>query len=723
MHREFHASCKRFFSAQAAISIVLSPGLLSPPCEAMATSSAAASKDASAAQPAASAAQPATTEADYQSLQMLLSKQSVKIGQFKVIVFRPWVDTYTYQWEGKPRETTSWRCTLVNAADPTLYCVGEFKHTAKNKAAFDKNKIAHEHGTVLILSNVSFVEGAKSQYMSCSVRVNINMASTKVTGVFTPPSAVQPVPKTSVAQTKEIQQNQNFDMTAFILSSGLPRHGGEGRKAFDLELADGSKDEASGKMQTVEVTVFASESEADALLDFAGESIAQRHPVSFFNLTGAKNKENTAYTFASARKGFSMIVAESPRASEMRAKAPELYNLEEKAPVPKTQWTPIESFFSQSATGTTIKFLKSMGTSAATGIEAIDAQSTLWQLNWVQILEPVLGTSLRAKDESRLWFQVLLRDFHGSMAIYMTEAAALKCAGQANASSFEEAHRAGRLCFPIVASVKILRKKGDDSNFDYYVVDCGEQDYASAPTTKTLELLNLLPRQAQSSSVEQPADTFLAAPLADIHASAFYPLTVRYTYQTLPETLSLLAAASADGVTKGTTIYNCTSVLALVGSSNMSQKESINKTGTTVTTHGVKDLLADDGREYTLTAHCATDTHMDFMLTPPKRAADQKALVVICGMLDNDKDANSAEQPARNFLVESVQPLHDDDAKVAKALLLKLISLIALAGQSAAMKRERSDWSPTSNPASQAKCRSIARYPTGDEIPSYQRSA
>ena len=161
-------------------------------------------------------------------------------------------------------------------------------------------------------------------------------------------------------------------------------------------------------------------------------------------------------------------------------------------------------------------------------------------------------------------------------------------------------------------------KKADDSNVNFCVVDCDEQQYQSAPTTKTLDVLKLLPRQSQNGSVEQPAVTFVAASLADIRASTFYPLTVRYAEQTLPETLSPSKNPSAANVKKGTTICNCTSVLALVASKQASQKETMNEKGTTVTTHGVADLLADDGREYTLTAHCTTDTHMDFMLTPPK---------------------------------------------------------------------------------------------------------
>ena len=214
----------------------------------------------------------------------------------------------------------------------------------------------------------------------------------------------------------------------------------------------------------------------------------------------------------------------------------------------------------------------------------------------------------------------------------------------------------------------------------------------------------------------------MAASLADIRASTFYPLTVRYAEQTLPETLSPSKNPSAANVKKGTTICNCTSVLALVASKQASQKETMNEKGTTVTTHGVADLLADDGREYTLTAHCTTDTHMDFMLTPPKRVKQQAALVLICGTLDHNNNATSAEQPVQKFLVESILPPHDEDAQVAKASLLKLISLIAFAGQRGAEKRENSGWSADESPAKMARCRSLARYPTGDSIPSYSKS-
>ena len=91
----------------------------------------------------------ASQDGSTQSLKMLLTKQSAKIGEFKVIVFKPWEDTYAYQWEGQQRETTAWRCVLVSAEDSRQYCQGEFKLTTKNKDAYEKNKQMHKEGTLL----------------------------------------------------------------------------------------------------------------------------------------------------------------------------------------------------------------------------------------------------------------------------------------------------------------------------------------------------------------------------------------------------------------------------------------------------------------------------------------------------------------------------------------------------------------------------------------------
>ena len=129
---------------------------------------------------------------------------------------------------------------------------------------------------------VALVEDAKTQYNSCSVRATVNLASTTLSKVLEDNSAVQPVPKTTVAETAQLQQDQNFDLTALVLSRSQQRNGGDGRKAFDLELADGSIDEWSGNVQTLSLTIFAPDDQLITMLEFADKAISYQVPVSFF---------------------------------------------------------------------------------------------------------------------------------------------------------------------------------------------------------------------------------------------------------------------------------------------------------------------------------------------------------------------------------------------------------------------------------------------------------
>ena len=76
----------------------------------------------------------------------------------------------------------------------------------------------------------------------------MNVAATTLSKVLEDHSAVQPVLKTTIAETTQLMIGQNFDLTALVLSRTKERKGGDDRKAFDFELADGSTDEVSGKV-------------------------------------------------------------------------------------------------------------------------------------------------------------------------------------------------------------------------------------------------------------------------------------------------------------------------------------------------------------------------------------------------------------------------------------------------------------------------------------------
>ena len=50
---------------------------------------------------------------------------------------------------------------LVSADDPTEYCNGEYKLTAKKKSSFEKHVKAYRYGTTVVMKAVSLVEDAK----------------------------------------------------------------------------------------------------------------------------------------------------------------------------------------------------------------------------------------------------------------------------------------------------------------------------------------------------------------------------------------------------------------------------------------------------------------------------------------------------------------------------------------------------------------------------------
>ena len=91
----------------------------------------------------------------------------------------------------------------------------------------------------------------------------------------------------------------------------------------------------------------------------------------------------------------------------------------------------------------------------------------------------------------------------------------------------------------------------------------------------------------------------------------------------------------------------------------------------------------------------------------------------VIGVIDADTD--SAEQPAKGFLVDDVKLLTPQEANALKPMLLKMLYFATLAGQ-ISRKRAREPWSPTENPAEAAPCRILGRSPTGPELPDYAPS-
>ena len=121
---------------------------------------------------------------------------------------------------------------------------------------------------------------------------------------------------------------------------------------------------------------------------------------------------------------------------------------------------------------------------------ALDDEETLWQLNRVQLSEPPTDSSIKTKDGKRLFFITQIRDFTKQMSLPMTEQAALRLTQMPDAEAFEAAHTDGKLWFPPLCAVKVLRRPSkensasqsdDDKQFDCIIVDATEQ-HTTEPT-------------------------------------------------------------------------------------------------------------------------------------------------------------------------------------------------------------------------------------------------
>jgi hypothetical protein len=349
-------------------------------------------------------------------------------------------------------------------------------------------------------------------------------------------------------------------------------------------------------------------------------------------------------------------------------------------------------------------------------------------MNWVRVEEPAAGSNIRTNDGKRIWFPVTVRDCTGTLTLYIQENAALKLSGIKDADQFEDAFKAGKVWFPQMASVKIVRRvkpasaaqpasqltqntdKHSSGQVDVLIVDAACQNLAESPTEASARLLPLLNADNPTSDVVLPAALHM------LRKSAHYTLAVESIVPDIPESLK----ASFVDVPSATTIFRpCSQVLALVESSEASKLQEAGGGGYKIITDNVKDLLHDspDAPPVQLSSFCLLDNLQDFKLDPPRTSANKKqaALVLISSVLQ----MSSAGQPV-SFMVDSVQLLQPAEVDAVKNCLKRLLFLTSLAGHMASRKRSAS--MPATfeeSPSKAAKCRSLGRHPTAAPVPQY----
>ena len=712
----------------------------------MASVSCKASAEQPATKAASSAGQPATKAASKASAEQpanpyshlplsLLNKASARTGStWEVVVSRPFEDKYEYKWQGKPRQGSNLICNLVSAQDPSQYCQAQFKKTAQNATAYEKAMKTSKPGGRFVMCNVGFVEDAKAAYVSCPLKMVVDLSKTKMDPCAeAPDSAVQPAPTATVAGSVNLASNQFFDVTALIQEVHETRHHENNRSSFVVDIYDGSLDIDTQKIKTMPLRVYfdtkpknnesasaGQPASGESLIALLDEHFLNKAAVSFFCISGAQDDKGK-FIFRSTKNTY-IAKAIGTKAENLNSDAA-LHNVQVGDTVAfELQQSRAARDWSLEPGKETRCGLLATFSRTPTGIPEIDENETVWQLNWSRVTEPAEGQIIKSNDNARIWFPLTLRDETGRIVLYITEQAALKLANVVDADEFEHLHSERRLRIPFYAAVKIMRRPSkpsaaqpaelvpgqNENSFDCFIVDAAEQNMREALSLRSLVLLPMLTHSV---------DNVLPAMLGMIRKSEHYAMAVQYKTQEAPAELSKAASKANTGVAM---LRPCTRVVALVRSTKRSKVLDAGGSGNKLVTENVVDLFQPDGdgeqTQYSLTSFCTLDTVTDFKLDPPRGAKTQAALVNVTGVIDTD--THSAEQPAKSLLVDDVQLLTPAEADALKPVMLKMLYFAALGGQ-ISRKRESESWSSEDNPAQASTCRTLGRSPTGPEVPDY----
>lgn len=335
-----------------------------------------------------------------------LNKASVKIGgEWSVIAFRPVEDMYEYTWQSKPRQGTNFLVTLVSAQDPSQYCQAQFKKNTKNEAKYEKVKRAMEHGRRFVMSKVAFVDDAKLAYVSSSLKIVVDLFSTKMdVCVDIPNSVVQPVPTATIAGSADLEGNQFFDVIALVQEVSQVTDHSNNRSSFVLKIYDGSVDPDNNKIKVMPLKVYfntmyfdttQSSGTVPALRAMSGhdmKALAEQHmndktPMSFYAISGAQD-DMKKFVFRTTKHTY-MAGAVGPKAEKIKDAA-ELHNLTpEQTAVFEIQTTTATArdWSAEPAKETRCGLLATFARTA-TGVKELDENESIWQSNWVRITEP-----------------------------------------------------------------------------------------------------------------------------------------------------------------------------------------------------------------------------------------------------------------------------------------------------------------------------------------------
>ena len=629
-----------------------------------------------------------------------LNGRSAPLGSWEVSVFHPRLEKYQYMDKTTRESKTgeSFRCLLVSSDDPSCYIQAQVSLRGTNRAPLERAQAKFQENKSFLMSKVVFLSNASQAYLHAPLKQMVSLEKTKFDPVLSKADGqqVNAQPTMTLSEMQELQQNQLFDVTALVadISDGKPA-GSTGRYVRDVKLIDQSGEDK--KVQEVVVSFFHEQTPTIAervMIETMTDCKGGSTPLSFFALGGKKT--DRGFSVANAKEFF-IVQAVGKRADDLRAAAAALQS----TPMADRQLLEQGTFSArdysdEQGVQSFCSILRTM--TGRTNVKDIDEEDTLWQLNWTEVAWPTETDPERlcTKDQKRLFFSTNIRDGTGvGPLVWMTEESALKLSCLDSKEQFLDFHATGKQSFPIMASLKILRrhrKSGDGAETDqasFVIVHADDQSLKEGPTAASFELFPWMKNASHDSAAIIPA------PLSFIKRSTHYAFQVQLP-QALPSDRSVAIP--------------CQKIISLVKSLKASKSEQLGS-GFKLVTHGVVDVLANGSEEegsksaatFVLSSTCSLENLTQYRMDPP-RGGGLFALVTITAKI------------GEVFVVDQVQHLLSEErANEAKESLLKLLHLAREFGNED--RKRDAPWTDAESPASAKKCRKLGRSPTDSPLP------
>jgi hypothetical protein len=638
-----------------------------------------------------------------------MNDRNARFAKWEVALVNSEENSRSYMYQGKARSVVTYTVIIVDPDDNSVYCKGVAKKTQKNATAYHAAKAALADGAYL-MSNVVFEKDTSTKWLGGTKKVVVDLLLTKLDKIDKDVSAVQPAPTTKISGCKALGSQQCFDLTALISSVSPHRPAAAGSKVFDVLLRDASLS-LQDKPMTLPLTVYTAEDNVQSQHDKFERFLATKQPVTITQIAG-QQKEGK-YEFKTTN-GWTIFASSSVKAISLTAsadavlEATEVDSFELIKKLTEKDWSTIDARESNC-------YLLKQFLSRHTSLNSMDNEETVWQVNWATVVAPAAVQSITTNDGSRIWFETVFRDLTGWLSIWVTEKAALMLADLTDPAEFRQTHTDGHLWFASYVSVKIVRRPTEDADhpFKFMVVDASIQSFDQPPTSESCRLLPLLDASAEMN------EACLPVTLNMVYKSEHYPMLIHYSTQPLPAGFEDIVDAFAT--VKFT--RPAANIVALIVANNKGASKTIETDGGFMLTTTVSDYPvsatgnAEQPARYNIRSYCTLDNVKDFKMEPLRGQKQQVALVMITGLAASDE----ATDAAKEFVVDSVQLLSDDQAIQLQHAFQKLIYYSTLVSQQPPKERLKMEhWNESDSPMSAKKCRRLGKAPTGDELPAYK---